>query len=203
MKNIFLIGDSIRYGASANPDYKTANSPGYGVYLEKMLKGKSNVYAPNDNCRFLQYTLRYLYDWTINIDREKIDLVHWNNGLWDVLRVNGDEPLTPIDIYEKMIVRVADNIKRLFPNAKIVFALSTAVIEAWARPDFLRYNSDIEKYNEVAKNALSKKGIIINDLYSITKGFDSSLHADWVHFNEEGSQILAEAIYTKILSILE
>jgi hypothetical protein len=203
MKNIFLIGDSIRYGASANPDYKTANSPGYGVYLEKMLKGKSNVYAPNDNCRFLQYTLRYLYDWTINIDREKIDLVHWNNGLWDVLRVNGDEPLTPIDIYEKMIVRVADNIKKLFPNAKIVFALSTAVIEEWARPDFLRYNSDIEKYNEVAKNALSKKGIIINDLYSITKGFDSSLHADWVHFNEEGSQILAEAICTKILSILE
>lgn len=203
MKNIFLIGDSIRYGASANPDYKTANSPGYGVYLEKMLKGKANIYAPNDNCRFLQYTLRYLYDWTINIDREKIDLVHWNNGLWDVLRVNGDEPLTPIDIYEKMIVRVADNIKKLFPNAKIVFALSTAVIEAWARPDFLRYNSDIEKYNEVAKNALSKKGIIINDLYSITKGFDSSLHADWVHFNEEGSQMLAEAIYTKILSILE
>jgi hypothetical protein len=120
----------------------------------------------------------YSYDWTINIDREKIDLVHWNNGLWDVLRVNGDEPLTPIDIYEKMIVRVADNIKKLFPNAKIVFALSTAVIEEWARPDFLRYNSDIEKYNEVAKNALSKKGIIINDLYSITKGFDSSLHAD-------------------------
>ena len=202
MKNIFLIGDSIRFGASANSDYNTSNSPGYGVYLEEMLRGKANVYAPNDNCRFLQYTLRYLYDWTLNIDREKIDIVHWNNGLWDVLRINGDEPLTPIDIYEKMIARVADAIKRLFPNAKIIFALSTAVIEEWAHPNFLRYNSDIEKYNEVAKAVLTKKGIIINDLYSITKSFEGSLHADWVHFNEEGSKILAKAIYTKILSIL-
>ena len=201
MKNIFLIGDSIRYGAVANPDYNTSNSPGYGVYVEKMLSGKAKVYAPNDNCRFLQYTLRYLYDWTINLDREKIDIVHWNNGLWDVLRINGDEPLTHIDIYEKMIARVADAIKKLFPNAKIIFALSTAVIEEWAHPNFLRYNSDIEKYNEVAKRVLTKKGIIINDLYSISKCFDSSLHADWVHFNEEGSKILAEAVSKKILSI--
>jgi lysophospholipase L1-like esterase len=56
---------------------------------------------------------------------------------------------------------------------------------------------------EVICKKLEEKGIIINDLYSITKGFDSSLHADWVHFNEEGSQILAEAISKKILSILE
>ena len=58
MKNVFLIGDSIRYGANRNPDYSTANSPGYGVYVTEMLKGTANVYAPTDNCRFLQYTLR-------------------------------------------------------------------------------------------------------------------------------------------------
>ena len=75
MKNIFLIGDSIRFGASANSDYNTSNSPGYGVYLEEMLRGKANVYAPNDNCRFLQYTLRYRYDWTLNIDREGV-IIH-------------------------------------------------------------------------------------------------------------------------------
>ena len=201
MKNVLLIGDSIRFGAVSNPDYQTANSPGYGIYVKEMLQGVANVYAPNDNCRFAQYTLRYLYDWAKEIEPEKIDVVHWNNGLWDVLRINGDEPLTPLDVYELMLCRVHDAIKKTFPNAKIIFALSTAVVQEWARPDFKRYNSDIEKYNEVAKRALGAKGVIINDLYTISAGFDNSLHADWVHFNEEGSQILAKAVCEKILSV--
>ncbi len=201
MKNVLLIGDSIRFGADANAEYKTADSPGYGAYVEEMLRGEANVYAPNDNCRFAQYTLRYLYDWSKNLECEKIDVVHWNNGLWDVLRINGDEPLTPIDVYELMLGRVCDTIKRLFPNAKIIFALSTAVVEEWARPDFTRYNSDIEKYNEAAKRVMAEKGVTVNDLYSISAAFDNSLHADWVHFNEEGSKILAEAVCKKILCV--
>ena len=194
MKNVLLIGDSIRYGAVSNPDYQTANSPGYGIYVKEMLGGEANVYAPDENCRFAQYTLRYLYDWSKNLECDKVDVVHWNNGLWDVLRINGDEPLTPIDVYEKMICRVHDAIKKTFPNAKIIFALSTAVVEEWARDDFKRYNSDIEKYNEVARRVLETRGVIINDLYKISAAFDNSLHADWVHFNEEGSKILAQAV---------
>lgn len=201
MKNVFLIGDSIRFGACSNPDYQTSDSPGYGIYVDKMLKGVANVYAPSENCRFAQYTLRYLYDWSKEIDCDLIDIVHWNNGLWDVLRINGDEPLTPIDVYKTMLVRVCDMIKKLFPKAKIIFALSTAVVENWARDDFMRYNSDIEKYNEAAKEVLVSKGVIINDLYTISASFDNSLHADWVHFNEEGSEILAKAVCEKILSV--
>ena len=201
MKNILLIGDSIRYGAASNPEYKTADSPGYGVYVKEMLKGEANVFAPNDNCRFAQYTLRYLYDWSREIDPQKIDIVHWNNGLWDVVRLDGEEPLTPIDVYELMLGRVCNMIKKLFPNAKIIFALSTAVVEEWARPDFMRYNSDIEKYNEAAKRVMKEKGVLVNDLYTISAGFDNSLHADWVHFNEEGSKILAQAVCEKIRSI--
>jgi len=201
MKNVLLIGDSIRFGAAANPEYNTANSPGYGAYVKEMLKGQANVFAPDDNCRFAQYTLRYLYDWAKEVEREKIDVVHWNNGLWDVLRINGDEPLTPIDVYESMLGRVCDTIKKLFPKAKILFALSTAVVEEWARPDFTRRNSDIEKYNEAAKGVMEKRGILVNDLYSISAALDNSLHADWVHFNEEGSKILAEAVCEKILSV--
>ena len=201
MKNVLLIGDSIRFGATSNPEYKTADSPGYGVYVAEMLKGKANVYAPDDNCRFAQYTLRYLYDWAKDIECEKIDVVHWNNGLWDVLRINGDEPLTPVDVYELMLGRVCKMMKKIFPNAKIIFALSTAVVEEWARPDFMRFNSDIEKYNEAAVEVLCQKGVIINDLYSVSRGLDESYHADWVHFNEEGSKILARAVAEKIISL--
>ena len=201
MKNVFLIGDSIRYGAVSNPDYQTENSPGYGVYVKEMLDGVANVYAPDENCRFAQYTLRYLYDWSKAIECDKIDVVHWNNGLWDVLRINGDEPLTPIDVYELMLARVYDTLKKLFPNAKIIFALSTSVIESWARPDFMRYNSEIEKYNEAARAVLTKKGAIINDLYAVSLSLGEDMHADWVHFNDEGSKILADAVYEKITSV--
>ena len=86
-------------------------------------------------------------------------------------------------------------------NAKIIFALSTSVIESWARPDFMRYNSEIEKYNEAARAVLTKKGAIINDLYSVSLSLGEDMHADWVHFNDEGSKILADAVYEKITSV--
>lgn len=186
MKNIFLIGDSIRYGASC--------SPGYGVYVKEKLNGIANVYAPDENCRFAQYTLRYLHEWANTTEREKIDIVHWNNGLWDVLRLFGDEPLTDIESYGIMLKRVYKRIKFLFPNAKVIFALSTAVIEEWGNPDFFRYNSEIEQYNKKAYEVMNELGVEINDLYSVTEQFDNSLHSDWVHYGEEGSKILADKV---------
>ena len=186
MKNIYLIGDSIRFGASG--------SPGYGVYVKEKLEGRANVYAPGENCRFAQYTLRYLHEWTNGIDREKIDIVHWNNGLWDVLRLFGDEPLTEIETYGIMLKRVYKRIKFLFPNAKVIFALSTAVIEEWGNPDFFRYNREIEQYNNKAREVMTELGVEVNDLYSLSAGFDNSLHSDWVHFGEEGSKILADKV---------
>ena len=53
MKNIYLIGDSIRFGSVGGK-----GSPGYGIFVKEILNGIANVYAPNENCRFAQYTLR-------------------------------------------------------------------------------------------------------------------------------------------------
>lgn len=196
MKNVFLIGDSIRFGAGEN-------SPGYGVYVKKKLEGKANVYAPDENCRFAQYTLRYLGEWASRIEREKIDVVHWNNGLWDALRLNGDAPFTPLPFYEDTIERIYKKLTYFFPNAKIIFALSTGVIEEWANPDFMRYNREIEQYNEAAKKVLSKYNVPINDLYTISRGFEDSMHSDWVHYGAEGSEILADAVVKAIDRVLE
>ena len=186
MKKIFLIGDSIRYGATT--------SPGYGVFVKEKLCGKAEVYYPGENCRFAQYTQRYLHEWAESVPREEIDIVHWNNGLWDVLRICGDEPFTDVDYYGETLKRVYKRIRLLFPRARIIFALSTSVIEEWAKPDFCRKNKDIEQYNRKAAEVLSPLGVKINDLYSITSKFDESLHSDWVHFGEEASKILADAV---------
>ena len=186
MKNIFLIGDSIRFGAQG--------SDGYGIYVKEKLKGKVNVYAPEENCRFAQYTLRYLHEWASNVPKEDIDIVHWNNGLWDVLRLFGDEPLTDIETYGVMLKRVYKRIKLLFPKAKVIFALSTAVIEEWCSPQFFRYNSEIEQYNNKAREVMKELDVEVNDLYTLSAGFDNSLHSDWVHFGTEGSKILADKV---------
>lgn len=194
MRNIFLIGDSIRFGAT--------NSPGYGIYVKEKLDGVANVYAPNENCRFAQYTLRQLHDWAKTVDGESIDVVHWNNGLWDVLRLDGDEPLTPCDMYVQMLKRIYTMLRKHFPNARIIFANSTSVVEKLGWPNFMRYNAEIEQYNAAAKELMARLGAEVNDLYSVTRTFDDSLRADWVHYNEEGSRILADAVVAKIESVL-
>ena len=187
MKNLFLIGDSIRFGAPPS-------SPGYGIYVKEKLAGKANVYAPNDNCRFAQYTLRYLHEWACNLPKEEIDVVHWNNGLWDVLRLLGDDAFTPIDFYQDTLKRVEKRIRFLFPNAKIIFALSTSVVEEWANPEFCRYNHEIEMYNAKAREVMQELGVQVNDLYAVSSAFDDELHCDWVHFGQEGSELLADAV---------
>ena len=68
MKNIYLIGDCIRFGATS--------SPGYGVHVKQKLEGKANVLSPDENCRFAEHTLRYILDWTRDIDRSSIDIIH-------------------------------------------------------------------------------------------------------------------------------
>lgn len=186
MKSIFLIGDSIRFGGP--------NIDGYGRYVKAKLEGTATVYMPEENCRFAQYTLRYLHEWASLIPSADIDVVHWNNGLWDVLRINGDEPLTDIDTYGVLLRRIYKRIRQLFPKAKIVFALSTTVVEEWANPDFFRYNSDIERYNAKAALIMNELGVEINDLYNLSKNMDNSLRSDWVHFGPEGSKILADRV---------
>ena len=191
MKKIFLIGDSIRFGASG--------SPGYGVFVKEKLCGKAEVFAPNENCRFAQHTLRFLHEWAANVPKDEVDIVHWNNGLWDALHLFGDDAFTDIDYYGKTLVRIYKRIRFLFPNARIIFALSTSVKEEWARADFIRYNHEIEEYNKKAIEVLSPLGVQINDLYSITKNFEDEKRSDWVHFSDAGSEILADAVIKKCL----
>ena len=191
MKNIFFIGDSIMFGAEPN-------SSGYGVCVKEKLAGKAQVFYPEENCRFTQYTLRYLHEWASGIDCGSIDIVHWNNGLWDVLRLFGDEPFTSIDEYGNMLKRIYKRIRLVFPNANIIFALSTSVNETQASPDFIRLNCDIELYNQRATEVMNELGVKVNDLYSVSLDLDDAKRCDWVHFSREGCEILADTVIKAI-----
>ena len=150
MKNILLIGDSIRKG--------------YDMYVKESFEGKAEVYFPDDNCRFAQYILREFHLWTENIEAD-FDVIHWNAGAWDTLRIYGDDCLTPLDAYVDFLERIQSRIERLYPNAVSIFATSVPVIESGYIEEYeTRHNSDVERYNEAAVKALTKRGVIINDL---------------------------------------
>ena len=85
MKNILLLGDSIRIG--------------YDKSVKKSLEGIANVYFPEDNTRFASYLLRYLTEYDRLIKDGTVDVLHWNAGLWDTLRLLGEDPHTPKDVY--------------------------------------------------------------------------------------------------------
>lgn len=169
MKKIFLIGDSIRSG--------------YDRYVKESMAKVAEVYYPGENCRFSEYILRYIHMWKDGLHLDNVDAVHWNAGHWDSLRIYGDGNLTRLDVYAENIERIAKRINFLFPGVKQIFATSTPVIESGFIEDYeMRYNADVEKFNDAAKEVLTKHGVIINDLYELLKDKPDSLHSDQTHY---------------------
>lgn len=178
MKNILLLGDSIRQN--------------YQEYVKKKLFGIADVYYPNDNGRFCQFTLRYLHEWVSALSKGGeiiFDLVHFNCGLWDILRLSNEEqPFTEEVLYASLLKRIWDRIRYLCPNAQIIFALTTEVIEPGFAPGNeigQRKNEDIRKYNRIAQAVFSDLQVEIDDLWTVSKNLPQEAHSDLVHFDTE------------------
>lgn len=169
MKKVLLLGDSIRFG--------------YQNYLQDSFAGIVEVYGAKESCRFAQFMLRWVHEWKEkeNIP-EDLDLVHWNVGLWDVLRIMDDGVFTPPEMYRELLKRLHNRLKTIFPKAKQVFALSTSVIEEKYEPPYFRFNKDIEEFNKIAVETLTPLGVEINDLYTFTKTLPESCRSDMTHF---------------------
>ena len=181
MKKIILLGDSIRH-------------IGYGTKVPALLGEDYEVWQPTDNCRFAQYTLRMLFDKRAEL--EGADIVHWNNGLWD-MSVHGDDGIfTPLEAYGDFIMRIAKALKKT--TGKIIFATTTPV-----RNHPLNNNEIARKYNEYIVPKLEAEGIIINDLYSlVSANLDDYIREDdSVHLTAAGIDACSRQICAKIKSL--
>jgi hypothetical protein len=185
MKNVLLVGDSIRIG--------------YDKAVKRSLEGIANVYFPSENCRFAAYVLRYLHDYKALVPDGKVDVLHWNAGLWDCLRLFEEDVHTPLDFYAYYIERICIRIRKLFPEAKVIFATSTSVLSEKMKPDFKRYNEEIEKYNKTAVEIVKKYGFAVNDLYAASISLPEEAHSDPVHYyTPEGTRTFAEQVISHI-----
>ena len=179
---IALLGDSIR-------------QIGYGTRVPSLLGDGFEVYQPNDNCRFAQYTLRGMWDW--RKDMAGCEIVHWNNGLWDVHRLFGDGTFTSDRDYVETMLRIARILKER--HKKVIFATTTPVSPAYPH----NRNEDIVRFNALLVPRLEEMGIIINDLYAtVASDIDRYIcKEDHIHLSEEGIEICALQVANAIREV--
>jgi len=170
-KNVLLLGDSLRMG--------------YEPVVRKILEDVAVVSGPNENGRWAAYTLNSLRFWLDQF--EKPDVIHWNNGLWDL----GDDyhlgrPFSLPEEYESALERTITVLNKLFPGAKIIMATTMPT----DNPD----SSDIENYNEILKLVASRHNIEVNDLFPIPKNNVALIGPDHIHLTDEGFNIVGKQV---------
>lgn len=182
MYRVVLLGDSIR-------------QLGYGKKVEEMLKPDCEVWQTEDNCRFAKYTLRMLFDYQEQI--KGADVIHWNNGLWDVCDIFGDGPFSSLEEYMANMLRIADILQTW--GKTVIFATTTPT-----HPDYMYAAYERTKlYNEKLTAELEKRGVRINDLFSVMDGHRlDGICEDQIHLNEMGIELCAQQVVREIRSAL-
>lgn len=177
MKKIALLGDSIRL-------------IGYGIKVPELLGEEYEVFQPGENCRFVKYTLRGVFDWREQL--KECAVIHWNNGLWDtsINLFDDGKPFTSEAEYVENMLRVAAELKKFAP--RVIFATTTPV-----RPDY-EYNDNaiIDRYNAVLVPKLQELGLEINDLNTLVKSnvYEYIRDDDKIHLSEEGIEVCAKQV---------
>ena len=188
LPKVLLLGDSI--------------SLGYRESVRENLRGVMQVYYPPENGRMAAYTFRALYEWSRDYAWSRdTALVYWNNGLWDVARIFGDEPQTPLPEYENLIGRTYRRLKYLFPKAQIIFATTTPVLEETNSEALSRYNADIDRYNEAAARIVMESGGIVHDLHGAKNFYPPEAYQDGTHFKPQVYQFIAKAVSDLLLRL--
>ena len=180
MKKITLLGDSIR-------------QIGYGTKVPEMLGEEYEVFQPEDNCRFVKYTLRLIFDFKKNI--EGSDVIHWNNGLWDIPTglYDDGEPFTSEEEYVVNMLRVAKELKKL--GKRVIFATTTPV--HYENP--YNKNDVIKRYNDLIVPKLQELGVEINDLNAlVSQDIYKYICEDKIHLSQEGIELCAKQVVKAI-----
>ena len=169
---VTLIGDSLRQQ--------------YGPKVAELLKDEFQVWQPAENCRFAKYTLRGLFDW--RNDMAGSDIVHWNNGHWDLCNLFGDGPFSTEEEYIENMLRNLDILQAR--HKVIIFATTSPVLK-----DGYNTNAAVERYNEIIVPLLRERGVIINDLHTLIKSdLQRYMSADTIHLSEEGIKVCAAQV---------
>ncbi len=195
-KNVILFGDSIRIQ--------------YCEKVKELLSDICDVRYPADNCAYTLNTIWNVRNWVKEIGFENIDLIHYNNGIWDHHRNLADgEPLSSVEQYLYLNRRLHAHLATY--TDKLIWATTipasptrdhTKSIYAAVPNDV--WNREVDLYNNVVAGYLTSKGVWITDLYKVI-GADliNNICEDGIHMSEQGTELAAKAVAENIRKRLE
>lgn len=178
MKKVLLLGDSIRIG--------------YEPAVRSKLADLAEVVGPADNCRFAKYTLWYVDHWLETLG--KPDVIHWNNGIWDVYHLSEEQGVfTTLEEYIHTMGKILNRLQRT--GAPIIWATTTAVNPANQHCS----NEEIDRYNAAIVELMHANSIAVNDLNSVVKAqLDDFIDVDLLHLTPQGSEACADAVAASV-----
>ncbi len=125
------------------------------------------------------------------------DVIHWNNGLWDVNDLFGDGNFTSIEEYTDTILRILKILKTY--TDKIIFATTTPVNPKEPYND----NETIQRYNNHITKVLREHGVVINDLYTtVAQDIEKYICDDNIHLSEAGIEICSKQVTDAIKALV-
>ncbi|MDZ4401853.1 SGNH/GDSL hydrolase family protein [Prosthecobacter sp.] len=193
LPKVVLLGDSVREH--------------YAPFVAELLADRATVVTPKVNGGDTGKLLTNLNEWAI---KEQPDVVHFNSGIHDTKRdqKTGKYNVPP----EKYEANLREIVKRLRAEtkAKIVFALSTPLIDErskgyWKTRSYQLFNASVMEYNVIALRVMKELDVPVNDLPAALGDAKESarLHdSGGIHFTDEGSRKLAAAVATVVIKHL-
>jgi hypothetical protein len=187
LPRVWLLGDSIRMS--------------YQPLVTELLAGRVEVVGPADNCQYALYTLTSLDRWHDELGPP--DLVHWNNGLHDLMHHTLRWPVQmPLEGYVANLGHILPRLRALTP--RLIFATSTPVYPGGlVRPNPVQtfHNADVEQYNRAAVELMAREGVVVHDLYQVVWAqYGAYLAADQVHLTSAGQRAAAQAVTVAVLA---
>jgi hypothetical protein len=198
LPRVLLLGDSI--------------SIGYTPFVVSMLAGIANVSRPTKGGRPINWgsTDFGVASLGQQLGDGRWDVIHFNWGLHDIAyrnpesqeqghrdKINGTLSTEP-DRYKSNLEQIVALLKRA--GTKLIWASTTVVPPNEAG----RFEGDEVKYNEIAKEIMEDNGVLINDLYNVSRQFGPEMFTapGNVHFTKEGYEKLAAQVASTIQSAL-
>ncbi len=192
MKKVVLLGDSIRLS--------------YWAKVEEILKDECEILTPkSENCAYTLHSIRRARDWFRDWGVEKVDLIHWNNGIWDHHRnAEDNEPFSSPELYLTLNKRLLKQLQRY--SDKLIWANSIPAgknyvqsprgLCALSRED---WNREVALYNDLFAAYLNAKGIPVNDLYALVNSDpDGFIGGDGIHLTPAGEDAAAAQVAAHI-----
>lgn len=193
VKNIGIVGDSIAHG------YYDEQDLGWFARLGKIiLSSHSGKYVFNNMSQSGDNIADAINRANFEVLSRQFDMIIVNIGINDLRRRKDSE--LQLDFSEGARIMYWNKLLDILgkTGATIVVTDLTPVIENryTEQASLIRYNTDVERYNEIIKHICQQRNIRFFERYGAWKNRElEEFYKDATHPNAKGHQIMAEEMY--------